>query len=89
MGGETMAAYAWEVSRCGNDSYSVRFRRESGVWETPSYGGWKGREGALHALYRSGVTDRTAIEMLAAAVPGKLVRLEGGEETFSVLPLKV
>lgn len=72
--------YAWEVKRRAGDSYSVRHRRESGIWETPSYGGWDGYDGALHALFSSGVSETTAKEMLDRAAHRKLVRLEGGGE---------
>lgn len=75
----TTTGNAWEVKRLGRDSYSVRHRRDSGAWETPSYGGWDGHDGALHALFCSGVSEATAKRMLDLAAPGKLVRLHAGE----------
>ena len=75
-----MATWTWELKRFADDRYSVRHQREDGVWETPSNGGWKGRDGAMHALFSSGATETTAKEMLRLSAPGKLVRLQNGGE---------
>src|SRR5579864_6770936 len=80
--------YAWEVKCYGSQRYSVRHRRESGDWETPSNGGWSGRTGAEHALLSSGVTEATSREMLKLASPGKTVRLSNCDE-IEVLNLSV